>query len=73
MQPNHVTRRLIFLAKMCISNTLSIAGCNISNILCEYKISIFDIMYVNNAYALMKKSNTKSNNIGNEKWKWKLF
>ncbi len=53
----------------CISNTLSVTGCNISNILCEYKISIFDIMYENNVCALMNKSNTKSNNIGNEKWK----
>ncbi len=55
------------LAKMCISNTFSVTGCNISNILREYKISIFDIMYGNNVYALMNKSNTKSNNIGNEK------
>ncbi len=57
---------------MCISNTLSVTECNISNILCEYKISIFDIMYGNNVCALimlMNKSNTKSNNIGNEKWK----
>ncbi len=53
---------------MCISNRLSVTGCNISNILCEYKISIFDIMYGNNVCASMKKSNTKSNNIGNEKW-----
>ncbi len=36
MQPNHVTIMLI-LAKMCISNTLSVAACKISNILCEYK------------------------------------
>ncbi len=41
---------------MCISNTLSVTGCNISNILCEYIISIFDIMYGNNVCALMNKS-----------------
>ncbi len=58
---------------MCISNTLSVTGCNLSNILCEYKISIFDIMYGNNFCALMKKSNTKSNNIGNEKWKCNII
>ncbi len=46
--------------------TLSVTGCNI---LCEYKISIFDIMYGNNVCALMNKSNTTSNNIGNEKRK----
>ncbi len=40
-------KKVTFLAKMCISNTLSVTGCNISNILCEYKISIFDIMYGN--------------------------
>ncbi len=54
---------------MCISNTFSVTGCNISNILCEYKISMFDIMYGNNVCALMDKSNTTSYNIGNEKWK----
>ncbi len=54
---------------MCITNTLSVTGCNISNILCEYKISLFDIMYGNNVCALMNKSNTTSNNICNEKWK----
>ncbi len=53
------------LAKMCISNTLSVTGSNISNILCEYKTSIFDIMYRNNVCALMNKSNIKSNIIGN--------
>ncbi len=62
-----------FLAKMCISNTLSVTGCNISNILCDYKISIFDIMYGDNICALMNKSNTKSNNIGNEKWKCNII
>ncbi len=49
-------KKVNFLAKMCISNTLSAAGCNISNILCEYIISIFDIMYGNNVCALMNKS-----------------
>ncbi len=49
MQPNHV----IYLAKMCISKTLSVTGCNISNITCEYKISIFYIMYGNNVCALV--------------------
>ncbi len=62
-------KKVKFLAKMCISNTLSVTGCNISNILREYKISIFDIMYGNNICVLMNKSNTKSNNIGNQKWK----
>ncbi len=50
---------------MCISKTLSVTGCNISNILYEYSISIIDIMYGNDVSALMNKSNTKSNNIGN--------
>ncbi len=66
-------KKVKFLAKMCICNTLSATGCNISNILCEYKISIFDIMYGNNVCALKKKSNTKSNNIGNEKWKCNII
>ncbi len=30
-------------------------------------------MYGNNVYALMNKSNTTSNNIGNEKWKCKII
>ncbi len=63
--PTVLTRRLSFF----VNNTLSITGCNILNILCEYKISLFDIMYENNICALMNKSNTTSNNIGNEKWK----
>ncbi len=66
-------KNVTFLAKMCISNTLSVTGCNISNMLCEYKISIFDIMYGNNVCALMNKSNKKSNNIGNEKWKCNII
>ncbi len=73
MQPNHVTRRLFLLAKMCTTNTLSVTSCNISNILCEYKISMFDIMYGNNVCALMNKSNTTSYNIGNEKWKCNII
>ncbi len=58
---------------MSISNTLSLTVCNISNILCEYKISMFDIMYGNNVCALMNKLNTTSNNIGNEKWKCNII
>ncbi len=50
-----------------------VTGCNISNILCQYKINIFDIMYGNNVCALMNKSNTKSNNIGNQKWKCNII
>ncbi len=30
-------------------------------------------MYGNNVCALMNKSNTKSNNIGNEKWKCNII
>ncbi len=41
--------------------------------LCEYKISLFDIMYGNNVCALINKSNTTSNNIGNEKWKCNII
>ncbi len=66
-------KKVKVLAKMCISNILSVTGCNISNILCEYKISIFYIKYLNNVVVLMNKSNTKSNNIGNEKWKCKII
>ncbi len=51
-------KKVNVLAKMCIGNTLSVTGCYISNILCEYKISMFDIMYGNNVCALMTKSNT---------------
>ncbi len=69
---NNVTKscnnKMKFLAKICISNTFSLTGCNISNILCQYKISIFDIFFVNNVCGLMNKSNTKSNNIINEEW-----
>ncbi len=75
MQPNHVTRMLFFLAKMCIGNTLSETGCNISRFLCEYKISLFDIMYGNNVCALMNMSYTctTSNSIANEKWKCNII
>ncbi len=48
-----------FVAELCINSTLSAAGCNISNILYEYKISMFDIMYGNNMCCLMNKSDTK--------------
>ncbi len=48
-------------------------GCNISNIFCEDKISMFDIMYGNNVCALMNKSNTTSNNIRNAKWKCNII
>ncbi len=58
---------------MCICNTHYVTSCNISLILCDYKISIFDIMYGNNVCALIKKANTKSNNIGNEKWKGNII
>ncbi len=58
---------------MCVRNILSVISCIISNILCEYKISIVDIMYGNNVCALMNKSNTPSNNIGNEKWKCNII
>ncbi len=58
---------------MCIINTFSVTGCNISNILCEYKISLFDIMYGYNVYALMNNSNTTSNTIGNKKWKCNII
>ncbi len=44
--------------KLCINNTLSVTGCNISNILCHYKIILFDIMNGNNVYALMNNTNT---------------
>ncbi len=66
-------KKVRFLSKMCIRNTLSVTGCNISNILCEYKISIFNLMYGDNVCALMNQSNTKSNNIGNEKWKCNII
>ncbi len=66
-------KKVYFLTKICISNTLSVTGCNISNILCEFKISIFDIMYGNNVCGLINKSNTTSNNIGNEKWKYTII
>ncbi len=58
---------------MCVSNTLSITGCNISNILYQYKISLFDIMYANNVCASMNKLNTTSNNTGNDKWKCNII
>ncbi len=51
MQSNQVTIRL-FLDKIYINNILSAIGCDISNILCEYKINVFDIMYGNNVRAL---------------------
>ncbi len=34
---------------------------------------MFDIMCGNNICALMNKSNTTSNNIGNEKWKCNII
>ncbi len=37
----YLFKEILLLSNMCISITLSITGCNISNILCEYKISIF--------------------------------
>ncbi len=44
-------KKVNILVKMCISNTLCVTGCKISNILCDYKISMYDIMYGNNVCA----------------------
>ncbi len=42
----------------------------LQHVICLFPTAIiFDIMYGNNVCVLMNKSNTKSNNTGNEKWK----
>ena len=55
------------LAKLCINDTFYVTGQN------GYKISIIDIIYVINVYALMNKLNIKSNNIDKEKWKCNII
>ncbi len=44
-----------------------------TNLHTNTKSVFLDIMYGNNVCALMNKSNTKSNNIDNEKWKCNII
>ncbi len=50
---NSQNERIAFLAKLCMYNTMSITGSNVSNMLCEFNINISDITN-GNAINLMK-------------------
>ena len=59
--------KVSYIAKLCMSNTLSITGNNVSNILCEYNINMSD--NVNDiASKLIAKTYMCSSCISNELW-----
>ncbi len=41
---NSQNARIAFLAKLCMYNTMSITDSNVSNMLCEFNINMFDII-----------------------------
>ncbi len=59
---------IAFLAKLCMYNTMSITGSNVSNILCEYNINMSDI---SNGCAsnLINIAYTGFNALPDEQWK----
>jgi len=66
---NSTNSKVSYLAKLCVSNTLSITGNNVSNILCEYNIKMTDIVSHKNACYLMKKCYMENNDLNGEEWK----
>ncbi len=60
------------LANICVNNTSSLTGNNVSNIVCEYNINITDVMHHKYASSLMKKSYSHSNISHGEEWKYTL-
>ncbi len=68
MAINSQNERITFLAKLCIYNTISITGINVSNMLCEFNINMSDI--INGSVSnLMKIADTGFNAFPDEQWK----
>jgi hypothetical protein len=65
---NSANERVSFLAKLCMTNTLSVTGSNVSNILCEYNLCMSDIIS-GNASMLMKNAYICASSIPDEMWK----
>ncbi len=65
---NSQIERITFLAKLCMYNTMSITGSNISNMLCEFKINMFGIIK-GSASNVMKIAYTGFNALPDEQWK----
>ncbi len=65
---NSQNERIAFLAKLCMYNTMSITGSNISNMLCEFNINMSDISN-GSASNLMKITYIDFNALADEQWK----
>jgi hypothetical protein len=65
---NSHNERVSFLAKLCMTNTLSVTGHNVSNIMCEYNVCMSDIIN-GNASMLMRKAYMCTGSIPDEMWK----
>ncbi len=65
---NSQNERSAFLAKLCMYNTMSITGSNVSNMLCEFNINMSDIIN-GRASNLMKIAYKGFNVLPDEQWK----
>ncbi len=65
---NSQIERIAFLAKLCMYNTMSITGSNVSNMLCEFNINTSAIIN-GSASNLMKIAYTGFNALPDEQWK----
>ncbi len=66
---NSQNERIAFLAKLCMYNTMSITGSNVSNMmLCEFNLNMSDIIN-GSASNLMKIAYTGFNALPDEQWK----
>ncbi len=65
---NSQNEKIAFLAKLCMYNTMSITGSNVSNMLCEFKINMSHIIN-GSACNLMKIAYTGFNALPDEQWK----
>ncbi len=68
---NSQNEKITFLAKLCMHNTMSISGSNVSNMLCEFNINMSDIIN-GSASNLMKIDNKGFNALLDELWKCDL-
>ncbi len=65
---NSQNKRITFLTKLCMYNTMSITGRNVSNMLCEFNINMSDIID-GSASNLMKIAYTGFNVLPDEQWR----
>ncbi len=66
---NSQNERIAFLAKLCMYNTISITGSNMSiNMLCEFKINMSHVIN-DSASNLMRIAYTGFNALPHEQWK----